>query len=450
MGAVTVTNHNFGKSKMSKDLILRFAIIGTDTTTQEQSKIATKALPVRAGEQICEVQEKLRGKIEDIARQAKMEPDYAQCLYLPPAEGKRGVWLQPERTFADYMEGGRMADDAMTVLNDKDTLEYRKTKRLLRVLTQDLSLNTLLVDNWKTIAEVMDDICKKLHIPNNKESSLAFRTDKREEEELDKDDERIKRQMRTLQEKKNLHTEAEVYWLNHDQTLVENGVREDEVLLMKRKFYHSEDSMKKENPKQLKMFYEQAKQAILKGTHPVPEDTAKILAAYQMQIQFGDYIKERQIDIKSCLPEDLKNNASSMKKELTAEYEKKKGLSEIDAIFEYVNLARGLDTFGIHFFLVREQQKDLHKMVPLLMGVSKDKILRLDTTTKKPKEELELKKVTNYACTDKILKVNFRDKNFTVLTSEGQKIQDLIEGYTLKLKEKQEQAQREKEAVRNQ
>ena len=112
---------------MSNDLILRFAIIGTDATTKEQSKIATKALPVKAGEQICAVQEKLRGitlklchrlpsiplslnssqsgKIEDIARQAKLEPDSAQCLYLPPAEGKRGVWLQPERTFADYMDG---------------------------------------------------------------------------------------------------------------------------------------------------------------------------------------------------------------------------------------------------------------------------------------------------------------------------------------------------------
>ena len=88
-------------------------------------------------------------------------------------------------------------------------MEYRKTKRLLRVLTQDLTLNTLLVDNSKTIAEVMDDIFKKLHIPNNKESSLAFKTNKAEEEALDKDDERVKRQMRMLQEKKNLHTEAE-------------------------------------------------------------------------------------------------------------------------------------------------------------------------------------------------------------------------------------------------
>ena len=87
-------------------------------------------------------------------------------------------------------------------------------------------------------------------------------------------------------------------------------------------------------------------------------------------------------------------------------------------------------------------------MVPLLMGVSKDKILRLDTATKKPKEELERKKVTNYAHTDKILKVNFRDKSFTVLTSEGKQIQDLIEGYTLKLREKQKQEQRDKEAAR--
>ena len=94
-------------------------------------------------------------------------------------------------------------------------MEYRKTKRLLRVLTQDLALSTLLVDNSKTIAEVMDDICKKLHIPNNKESSLAFKANKAEEEALDKDDERIKRQMKMLQEKQNLHTEAEgtnYYW----------------------------------------------------------------------------------------------------------------------------------------------------------------------------------------------------------------------------------------------
>ena len=88
-------------------------------------------------------------------------------------------------------------------------IQYRKAKRFLKILTPELAMHTLQVDNCKTIAEIMDDICKKLQIPNNKESSLAFQTDKSEDENLDKDDERIKRQMRMLQEKQNLHTEAE-------------------------------------------------------------------------------------------------------------------------------------------------------------------------------------------------------------------------------------------------
>ena len=54
---------NLGNSRMSKDLILQFAIIGTDATTNEQSKLATEALAVKAEEQICEVQQKLRGKL---------------------------------------------------------------------------------------------------------------------------------------------------------------------------------------------------------------------------------------------------------------------------------------------------------------------------------------------------------------------------------------------------
>ena len=48
-----------------------------------------------------------QGKIEDLANRTKIGPDSEQCLYLPPREGKRGVWLQPVRTFADYMEGVR-------------------------------------------------------------------------------------------------------------------------------------------------------------------------------------------------------------------------------------------------------------------------------------------------------------------------------------------------------
>ena len=44
------------------------------------------------------------------------------------------------------------------------------------------------------------------------------------------------------------------------------------------------------------MFYEQAKEAILNGTHPVALDTAKRLACLQMQVQTGDYAENKQIE----------------------------------------------------------------------------------------------------------------------------------------------------------
>ena len=54
---------NFVKSRMSKDLILRFAIIGTDPNTKDQAKLGTKAVQLKAEEQICKVQERVRGKL---------------------------------------------------------------------------------------------------------------------------------------------------------------------------------------------------------------------------------------------------------------------------------------------------------------------------------------------------------------------------------------------------
>ena len=44
---------------------------------------------------------------------------------------------------------------------------------------------------------------------------------------------------------------------------------------------------------QLNMLYEQAKQAILMGTHPVAMDIARQLAAFMIQMQYGDHNEEK-------------------------------------------------------------------------------------------------------------------------------------------------------------
>ena len=47
------------------------------------------------------------------------------------------------------------------------------------------------------------------------------------------------------------------------------------------------------DPVQLNLLYEQAKEAILEGTHPVRLEDAIQFAALQVQIQFGDHKEEK-------------------------------------------------------------------------------------------------------------------------------------------------------------
>ena len=47
------------------------------------------------------------------------------------------------------------------------------------------------------------------------------------------------------------------------------------------------------DPIQLNMLYEQSKHAILIGTHPVAMDIARQLAAFMIQMQYGDHKEEK-------------------------------------------------------------------------------------------------------------------------------------------------------------
>ena len=72
------------------------------------------------------------------------------------------------------------------------------------------------------------------------------------------------------------------------------------------------------------------------------------------------------------------------------------------------------------------------KLVPLLLGVTKDSILRLDFDSKEVRESFALTTVKRWVFNEKIFSVdfgNFKNKNFSVQTTEGQQIANLIAGY---------------------
>ena len=105
-----------------------------------------------------------------------------------------------------------------------------------------------------------------------------------------------------------------VNWVDHSKTLREQGVDEAELLLLRRKYFYSDanvdarlnnfnnnknnfslthDLMFFRDPVQLNLLYEQAKEAILEGTHPVRLEDAIQFAALQVQIQFGDHKEDK-------------------------------------------------------------------------------------------------------------------------------------------------------------
>lgn len=69
----------------------------------------------------------------------------------------------------------------------------------------------------------------------------------------------------------------------------EQGIDESETVLLKRKFFFSDQNIDSRDPVQLNLLYVQARDAILDGTHPVTQDKACEFAGIQAHIQFGDY-----------------------------------------------------------------------------------------------------------------------------------------------------------------
>lgn len=418
-------------------LTLRFSIVEKNERGQEV-ELVRKALQFKPATTIQEACATLRERVSDIKG---LGPAAQYGLFLADDDPKKGVWLEPGRTLEHYL------------LRDQDTLEYRRKMRLLKTRMLDGSVKSLMVDDSQIVANMMVLICTRIGIMNHDEYSLV--RDKVEEEQENTtpnskyrtiggtltlkrkkntdDAEPVDPKMATL--RKTLHTEDGVNWVDHSKTLREQGIDETEILLLKRKFFYSDANVDNRDPVQLNLLYEQAKVAILDGTHPIPLEDAIQFAAYQVQIQFGDHKEDKHkhgiLDLKEFLPIYFMK-VKNVEKKIFAEHKKLMGTSEIDAKYHYVKLARGLPTFGVHFFLVKEKMKGRNRLVPRLLGVTKDSVLRLDEKTKEILKTWPLTTVRRWAASPNVFTLDFgdyQDQYYSVQTPEGEQISALIAGY---------------------
>ncbi|XP_060536716.1 talin-1 isoform X2 [Cylas formicarius] len=378
----------------------------------------------------------IREKCSEAAGQPK---DYG--LFLTDEDNKTGVWLEPARNLEYYL------------LRNGDAVEYRKKLRTLRVKMLDGTVKTMLVDDSHIVQNMMVVICAKLGITNHDEYSLVLEDVENQENienrnygtlTLKRKKEERERDAKMEQLRKKLHTDDEVNWLDPSKTLREQGVDENETVLLRRKFFFSDQNIDSRDPVQLNLLYVQARDAILNGTHPITQDKACEFAGIQCQIQFGDYVESKHkpgfLDLKEFLPQSY-TKIKGVEKKVFNEHKKCTGLSELEAKVKYTKTARSLPTYGVTFFLVKEKMKGKNKLVPRLLGVTKDSVLRLDEKTKETLQTWPLTTVRRWGASPNTFTLDFgdySDQYYSVQTTEAEQIQQIIAGYIdIILKKKQ-------------
>ncbi|XP_041355319.1 talin-2-like [Gigantopelta aegis] len=347
-------------------------------------------------------------------------------LFLADEDPKKGVWLEQGRSLEYYL------------LRNGDLLEYKKKHRILKVRTLDGALKTLQVDDSHTVGQLMVTICTKMGITNHEEYSLVHELPEQEKEKtltLKRDKSIAKDQKKLEEMKKKLHTDDDINWLDFGKTLREQGIDQNEILLLRRKFFFSDQNVDARDPIQLNLLYVQSRDAILNGAHPVSQDEAIQFGGIQCQIQFGDHIESKHkpgfLDLKEFLPKEYIKIKGAEKK-IFIEHKKHKGLSEVDAKVKYTQMCRSLKTYGITFFLVKEKMKGKNKLVPRLLGITKESVVRVDEKTKEILKTYPLTTVRRWAASPNSFTLDFGDYSdsyYSVQTTEGEQISQLIAGY---------------------
>ncbi|XP_021356551.1 talin-1-like isoform X2 [Mizuhopecten yessoensis] len=394
-------------------LSLKISVVGNNVVKTMQFEPSTLVYDA------CKI---IRDKLVEI--QQGNTGDYG--LFLKDDDPKKGVWLESGRALDYYL------------LRNGDLLEYRKKLRILQIKTLEGNQKKLQVDDSHTVGQLMVTICTRIGIANHEEYSLVrdLADDEKEKTMTIKRDKSIAKDQKKLEEmRKKLHTDDELEWLDHSKTLREQGVNDEDTLLLRRKYFYSDQNVDQRDPIQLNLLFVQSRDAILDGTHPVAQEEAIQFAGLQCQIQFGNHIENKHksgfFELREFLPKEY-CKIKGIEKKIFAEHKKWTGLSEYEAKAKYTQQCRALKTYGITFFLVKEKMPGKNKLAPRLLGITKESVVRMDEKTKEVMKTWPLTTVRRWAASPNSFTLDFGDYSdayYSVQTQEGEQISRLIAGY---------------------
>ncbi|KAJ3159120.1 Talin-1 [Geranomyces michiganensis] len=329
-----------------------------------------------------------------------------------------GKWLQPSKIL-DFYD-----------MNSGDSLEYRKKHRALRVRTMDSSVKAILVDESLPVQQLVEIICERIGIQNPEEYSII-----REGHSDQPPPVPPKGNKPSAAAAANAAENEAQRWLHPEKTLREQSVTEEDTVLLKKKFFFTDQNIDRNDPVQLNLMYNQAKDMITSGKHPCTAEEACQFGAIQLQVQFGNHEADKHKPgfhkLKEMVPPEYQKN-KDVEKRIYTEHSKLQGLTELNAKFRYVQLSRSLKTYGITFFFVEDETVKKKKDSAMLLGVTKQSVVKLDPITKEIIREWRLTQLRRWAASPNSFTMDFgdyADAYFSVRTTEGEQISQLIAGY---------------------
>ena len=323
-------------------------------------------------------------------------------VFLPGDEekGEPGIWLRADKTLGFY--------DIMS----HTTIHYKKKHRARKVRFLDDALKTRLLDESATVTELVEQIAEGEDIPNAEEFGLQVEGTER--------------------------------WLEAPKTLHENFVKDDDVVILARKFWFSDANCSLDSPKELHLLFVQAKGMVVRGILPVTRDQALDIGGLGLQIRFGNFDPEKVktkgwFDPSEYMPKALykkKKLLPDLEKDVAKEWKRKVGITELNAKYRFLQTCRSLPTWGVTHWSVEEKvvskKNAPPKWVPVRIGITRKTILLLDIKTYEILKEWPIVKIKRWSASDQSFTLDFgdwEDEYFTCKTRQGGEIAQQLAGY---------------------
>ncbi len=170
----------------------------------------------------------------------------------------------------------------------------------------------------------------------------------------------------------------------------------------------------------------------------------------QTHIEQGDFQADKHKpgffdDLRTILPEEHARTRH-VERQIFAEHKNLLGMKAIEVKARYVEYTQSLKTYGVKFFLVKETLPSKRKLVPRLLGFTRDAIIRVDVVTKEVLKTWPLTTVSRWASSKDNFILDFggfEATYYSVLTDQAEQLsQHLAERLQGSLKQKQQQEAR--------